>query len=138
MVNSLLGIVIIPEQNYSSESFMSITLEELCVNRGWPKWNITLDNPRSGKSKTETLGDLMWHLRNATAHGRFTFGGEPDSRQLSEVVLVVEDVPLGSQTPNWRAYIGGSELYQFCPETWRVHRRFDWIGGLHSSCRYET
>ena len=94
VVNSLLGIVIIPEQNYSSESFMSITLEELCVDRGWTKWNITRDNPRSGKSKTETFGDLMWHLRNATTHGRFRFGGEPDSRQLSEVVLVVEDVPL--------------------------------------------
>ena len=56
----------------------------------------------------------MWHLRNATAHGRFWFDGEPDSRHLSEVELVVEDAPSASQVPNWRAYIGGSELYQFC------------------------
>ena len=114
VVNSLLGIVIVPEQNYSGESFMSIPLEKLYLDRGWPRWNIPVDNPISGKSKTETLGDLMWHLRNATAHGRFWFGGESDSRQLSEVELVVEDAPSGNQVPNWRAYIGGSELYQFC------------------------
>ena len=114
LVNSILGIVIVPEQRYSDQPFWSITLEELIIEQGWPRWNITLDKPKKGKPKTETLGDLIWHLRNATAHGRFRFSGDPDSRHLSEVGLVVEDKPIGAKHPNWRAEVGGSELYGFC------------------------
>ena len=113
VVNSLLGIVIVPKERYFEESFWSINLEEL-TRRGWPKWDVTIDEPTKKGSKTLTLGDLIRHLRNATAHGRFTFGGESDSRHISEVKLIVEDAPSRNRNPNWRAEIAGNDLFQFC------------------------
>ena len=82
VVNSLLGIVVVPKERYFEESFWSINLEEL-TKRAWPKWDVTIDEPTKKGSRTETLGDLIRHLRNAAAHGRFRFSGEPDSRYLS-------------------------------------------------------
>ncbi len=110
LVNSMLGIVVVPHQHYSKMAFWSVTLKEL----RWPKWDITLDVPKRGKPKTKTLGHLVWHLRNAAAHGRFEFIGEQDSRNLSEVGLVVHDAPGEGQEPNWQAEIGGPDLYRFC------------------------
>ena len=74
LVNSLLGVVVVPKERYFEETFWSVSLEEL-TRRGWPEWCITLDEPTKSNSKTETLGDLIRHLRNAAAHGRFTFIG---------------------------------------------------------------
>ena len=113
VVNSLLGIVVVPKERYFEESFWSISLEEL-TRRGWPKWDVTIDEPTKKGSHTATLGDLIRHLRNATAHGRFRFGGEPDSRHISEVKLIVEDAPSRVRNPNWRAEIAGTDLFQFC------------------------
>ena len=113
VVNSLLGIVVVPKERYFEESFWSIGLEEL-TRRGWPKWDITIDEPTKKSSNTVTLGDLIRHLRNATVHGRFRFGGEPDSRHISEVKLIVEDAPPKARNPNWRAEISGNDLFQFC------------------------
>ena len=90
LVNSLLGIVVVPKERYFEETFWAIGLDEL-AGRGWPGWNVSLDD--SPRGKTKTLGDLIWHFRNASAHGRFSFTGEPESRYLSEVGLVVEDGP---------------------------------------------
>ena len=113
VVNSLLGIVVVPKERYFEESFWSINLEEL-TKRGWPKWDVTIDEPPKNGSKTETLGDLIRHLRNAAAHGRFRFSGKPDSRHLSELGLIVEDASSRNRKPNWRAEIAGDGLYQFC------------------------
>ena len=113
LVNSLLGVVVVPKERYFEETFWSVSLEEL-TRRGWPEWCIILDEPTKSSSKTETLGDLIRHLRNAAAHGRFTFIGNADSRYLSEVGLRVEDAPPRVQSSNWRAEISGSDLYQFC------------------------
>ena len=113
LVNSLLGIVVVPKERYFEETFWSVGLEEL-TERGWPKWRITLDEPPKKGSKTETLGDLIRHLRNAASHGRFKFTGNADSRYLSEVGLLVEDGPPKARRPNWRSEISGPDLYQFC------------------------
>lgn len=113
LVNSLLGIVVVPKERYDSASFWSISLTEL-GQRGWPTWNITMDTPLGNKPKTENLGNLITHLRNAAAHGRFTFGGDSNSRYLSDVELIVEDAPALGQPSNWMAEIGGPDLYQFC------------------------
>ena len=45
---------------------------------------------------------------------RFRFGGESDSRNLSEVSLIVEDAPSKARNPNWRAEIAGDVLFRFC------------------------
>ena len=97
-------------------------MDEL-VKCGWLEWNITRD---TADKKTKTLLDLTRHLRNAAAHGRFRFGGNSDSRYLSEVVLIVEDKPQGVREPNWRAEIEGSKQYEFC--VLLAHRMEESIG----------
>ena len=115
LVNSLLGLVVHPIERHPKHALWKVKLEDL--GEEWPKWNKLLDE-RGGAGKkwteTQTLERLVIHLRNAAAHGKFTFTGEPDSRDLSKVTLIVEDFPLRCKTANWRFEIGGEELYRFC------------------------
>ena len=113
LVNSLLGIVMVPKQRYCKTEFLSLPLEEIYQD-GWPKWDITLDEPKGNQKKTEILERLITHLRNSAAHGRFSFQGDPHSRYLEEVWLVVEDRPSEKSKTNWRAVIRGDELFEFC------------------------
>ena len=112
-VNSLLGIVVVPEERVELDrDTFSVTLEEL-DQRGWPRWDIELDEPAGQCTKTERLTDLVWHLRNATAHGRFYFHGDRDSRNLEDVTIRVEDKPTHGAV-NWRCRISAESLYDFC------------------------
>ena len=113
VVNSLLGIVIVPVEWGVHDGLRQRSLKELSKDR-WPKWEITLDEPKGNKSKTETLGCLIWHLRNAAAHGRFQFLQDQDSPDLHKVEIMVEDRPHPSKPINWRARILASDLYEFC------------------------
>ena len=113
LVNSLLGIVVVPSERYSGTGILSQPLDDLHRD-GWPKWNILLDLPEGKLGKTEKLDVLVFHLRNGAAHGRFSFGGKPESRKLEEVWLVVEDKPGRTAAINWRAKINGKELLKFC------------------------
>ena len=108
LVNSLLGLVVLPWERNSVKSIEKVKLEEL-RKKGWPEWCITLDED---KEKTETLGQLVQHIRNATAHGHITFSS--DSLCLSEVVIEVANKRRGAQEPHWRAKIQGDHLYSFC------------------------
>ena len=109
LVNSLLGIVVVPKERYFEAELLCLPLEEMCGDN-WPKWNILLDEPKGKQEKTETLDVLVAHLRNATAHGRFTFTGDSESRNLEEVWLVVEDRPWKTARINWRAMIRGKDF----------------------------
>ena len=116
LVNSLLGIVVVPKEKYFEESFLCVDLNEL-YKQQWPKWDITFDEPKGKDRKTETLKDLIRHFRNAVAHGRFTYTGvygDPDAREISEVIVTVEDKYPGSKDFNWRCEIRADELYRFC------------------------
>ena len=112
LVNSLLGLIVVPQEKELAVRTQQLKLQEL-KEKGWPEWGIT-----KGKAKTQTLGCLIWRIRNATAHGRFIFSGQPDSPNLSEVILTVEDGPRPEKgkpwKANWRASIGGEALYGFC------------------------
>ena len=65
LVNSLLGIVVVPwerrsredEENFGSTNFQDID------GRGWPKWEFT------GKEgcESESLKNFVYHLRNAAS-----------------------------------------------------------------------
>ena len=107
LVNSLLGIVIVPRVRQAKGDFLSITMVEL-AQRGWPQWVFT------GKvgSESETLGDFLQHLRNATAHGHFEFAGDPDSRHLRSVVIAASNGPIGKAP--WSYEIQGDKLCEFC------------------------
>ena len=107
VVNSLLGLVILPhEKGYVLHNDKNM-LEKLYAD-DWPRWNITLPKP----GEPEQLGKLTWHLRNAAAHGLYTFSS--DSPELSEVTITVEDRPKRNAQINWRAEIRADELYKFC------------------------
>ena len=112
LVNSLLGLVVVPQQRKLSAHIRQVKLAEL-KGKGWPEWDIT-----KGKARTTTLGDLIYHIRNATAHGHFEFSGHPNSPNLSEVILEVADGPPPQNgkpwTANWRAKMRGDDLYSFC------------------------
>ena len=103
LVNSLLGIVVVPKERYSGVQPLSLPLEELHQD-DWPKWVILLDDPKRNQERTETLDALVAHLRNATAHGRFSFTGDSESRNLEEVWLIVEDRP--KPIPRWDVHFG--------------------------------
>ena len=104
LVISLLGLVVLPWERNLVEHIQEVKLREL-ADQDWPEWSITL-------GCCETLGELVYHIRNAVAHGRVTFSS--DSRNLAEVEIIVEDAKPGRKTPDWRAKIGGNELYSFC------------------------
>ena len=104
LVTSLLGLVVLPKEQYWEENIWNIRLDKL-TDQGWPKWDIQ-------KGCADNLGQLIKHLRNASSHGRITFSS--DSPLLSEVVLKVEDAKGKDKPPYWRALIGGEDLYSFC------------------------
>jgi hypothetical protein len=109
---SLLGIVVFPYERIDHPGILAKTVDEMTVE-GWFGWSVTLDSPKKGKSPTSTLGDLLFHLRNAVAHGRLTFSS--DSPQITDVVVTAEDQPNAKgAVVNWRAEITGPALKYFC------------------------
>jgi hypothetical protein len=108
---SLLGLVVFPYEKVQSSVFAK-PVEDMQIE-GWFCWSITLDSPLKGKPITRNLGDLLWHLRNAVAHGRLRFTS--DSAELEDVAMIVEDKPNGKDAlVNWRAEITGCHLRHFC------------------------
>ena len=111
LVNSLLGIVVIPWQRHSrdcEQDFESNTSARL-FKKGWPNWKFT------GKKEdraSETLADLVGNLRIAAAHGHYDFSGDPESRLLQEVTIQVGIGPLDNSP--WSYEIRGDKLYEFC------------------------
>ena len=104
LVISLLGMVVLPWEQYFLELSDEVTLDDL-HEQGWPTWNVTLGS-------CDTLGCLIHRVRNATAHGRLHFSS--DSRILSEVMVTVEDAWPNSGEVHWRAEVRADHLYDFC------------------------
>jgi hypothetical protein len=105
---SLLGLIVFPKEKLLLDSIEKISLDDL-RGKGWPVWHITLD---SGKQREETLGVLVWHLRNAISHGALMFTS--DDQYLENVAIRAEDKPSKRAPPNWRAEISGTNLREFC------------------------
>ena len=109
IMNSLLGLVILPSEREGVPYKLSeddTKLSDL-YTRHWPKWELSPLN----KLETETLGDLATRLRNAAAHGRYTF--DSDSLDPREVTITVKDKPWRGPI-NWCATIRADELHWFC------------------------
>ena len=111
IVNSLLGLLILPYENKWALYEDGTKLATL-YTQDWPKWNMVLR--KHGEPKT--LGKLAWHLRNAAAHGRYSFSS--NSRDPQEVVITVKDKPEGGDI-NWIAEIRADKLYYFCQHLYR-------------------
>jgi hypothetical protein len=113
MVLSLLGLIVFPwEADFSvvaqDDLLKRYSLRDLEEQHMWPHWEIT-----RGETETNTLHDLIRHVRNATAHRRLTFS-EEYKRELSEVYITFEDKKLKDQDPYWTATINAENLRKFC------------------------
>ena len=105
-------MVILPREQYLEVRNEATNLGGL-ISQGWPEWTVS-------KGKAETLGQLVWHIRNAAAHGHITYSS--DSRYLDQVTINVEDSGDQGKSINWRAEIMGDKLYDFCMK-FAVHVR---------------
>lgn len=103
IVSSMLGLVIIPWERQLVAKLPEKSLGDLYTD-GWPSWNLLLGS-------TDTLHELVRHLRNACAHGRVSFSS--DSLSPAEVVITVEDAR-PHKPIDWRASIRADQLRQFC------------------------
>lgn len=106
---SLLGLVVFPKERLLLDQAKAKTLAAMRAEK-WPDWKISLD--AEPKHPTKSLHDILWHVRNAVAHGRLTFTS--DSEYLHEVAIVVEDNMPKVPEPYWRAEIDGENLRRFC------------------------
>lgn len=102
-VVSLLGVVVFPWAQGVEEDIRTRRLEALGF-QGWPRWDIFL-------GKSETLGELLWHLRNSVAHRRLRFSS--DSQDSREVSIEFQDARSEDAKPNWGARISADDLELF-------------------------
>jgi hypothetical protein len=101
---SLLGLIVFPWERHCAERVKRLGIDDL-KDDGWPAWDIYL-----GESKY--LGEIIYHLRNAVAHGRLVFSS--DSRDPNDITIDVADHKPKSHVPYWLARIRAPELRQFC------------------------
>ena len=109
IVNSLLGLVILPYERHGYPYELSKDKKRLetLYGQSWPRWEFSPYNEK----ETKTLGFLTRRLRNAAAHGRYTF--DSDSRDPEEVTITVKDKPQ-DRPVNWCAAIRADQLQEFC------------------------
>lgn len=101
--NSLLGLIVMPRER--DERLIPETPISDLRTEGWPL-------PVEAVGDSDTLRDLVRHLRNAVAHGNVRFTADED-RQI--VSLTLWNMPLrrgkGSvPKPNWESVIAASDL----------------------------
>lgn len=104
VTTSLLSLVAFPWEKKVSDAINTKGLARL-VEAGWPAWDLLLGD-------AQTLGDLARSLRNAIAHGRFSFSSE--SRSLTDVEVTFEDWKPHATAAHWRARIRADQLREFC------------------------
>ena len=103
---SLLGLVIFPYEELRRQNryaLSEISLHEL-QSEGWPNWNFTI-------SKSDSLGDLLFHVRNAISHRRLFFSS--DSRALEDVEITFRDRKTSQAPDDWAAQIPAKDLQLF-------------------------
>lgn len=103
---SLLGLIVFPVEDRrraNKAAFSRVSLADLAAD-GWPNWQFTIGGSNS-------LGDLLWHLRNAVAHRRLHFSC--DSRDIADVEIEFTDRKNDSDTDYWGATINAQKLREF-------------------------
>jgi len=104
LINSLLGLIVFIKEKQFDGEIAGRELDKL-VQEGWPKIEMTGEECR-------TLGTLVYHLRNAAAHGRMRFSS--NSHDLKKVVVRVEDYKNKQTTSYWSATLDAAQLRQLC------------------------
>jgi HEPN pEK499 p136 len=117
LVQTLLALIVFPKARGFPEHFSLIQMDKL-EERGWPR-------PMQKIGKTETIGGLLKHMRNAVCHGLLKFYGDSkegsDSRKLSEITIEFSDRK-GDKAPiDWKVTMEGQDLKRFL---WHI---FDYL-----------
>jgi hypothetical protein len=106
---SLLGLIVFPWEKHALNAIENKSLLEL-EKKGWPKWKIIMLDEK--KEEPRTLKDLIYHLRNASAHRRLYFSS--DAPDMGNVDLAFEDAMDKKSKPYIRIEINASNLKKFC------------------------
>jgi hypothetical protein len=101
---SLLGLVVVPFAQNLPPKITDLPYSDL-VESGWPEWQVT-------QGSVSTLGDVVYHVRNAAAHGHVRFSS--DSPRLEEVSITIEDFKPDASSPYWKAELQAAQLREFC------------------------
>jgi hypothetical protein len=103
-VNSMLGLLIFPHEKGFDGSIKKLPLAQLS-SKGWPQIDVTL-------GESDTLGDVVHHMRNAAAHRRITFSSD-SSDSLQEVIITFSDKRRGDKGTTWCAQVNATDLQVF-------------------------
>jgi hypothetical protein len=111
LVLTLVGLIVLPNQNHYLEVAGSETLPDL-AEKGWPTWTISHDSSRRPGFSPDTLADLLWHLRSVVTNGRIrmTSGDRP----FEEVSVYFDQQVSGGDVATWSASITAPDLRTFC------------------------
>jgi hypothetical protein len=110
LVQSLLVFIVFPKEKSYYERLNSIGINQF-EKRGWPR-------PVQIIGATNSLGQLLRHMRNAVAHGLVVFHGTgpegADARNLDEIFIEFSDKVPGENNPiHWQVAIAGNDLKDF-------------------------
>jgi hypothetical protein len=90
LINSLLGLVVFPKENYS-KAVPEKKLADL-IDDGWPQVEISYPSPSCSRPKRgrnhkrcETLNELVRVLRNGTSHFNIEFKNNPGTEQIEVI-----------------------------------------------------
>jgi hypothetical protein len=111
LVLTLIGLIVLPRETHYLEAAGDRTLPSLAAE-GWPTWTIAHDLSRRPEGASDTLGDLLWHLRSTISSGqiRLTAGDKP----FAEVSVYFDQQVAGGEIVTWSASISAPDLRVFC------------------------
>jgi hypothetical protein len=105
LVNSLLGLVVVPEQKILQEILDRV--QPVTLKRsGIPEWNVHFRV--EGDGEPTDFFDFVYSLRNAISHYDLDFKGDPD---IEEVVFEIR--PYNKKKLGWDVIFAPSELLVF-------------------------
>jgi hypothetical protein len=111
VVLTLIGLVVLPRESHYMEAVGDGNLTGLAA-QGWPTWTIAHDLSRRPEGASDTLADLLWHLRSTIASGqiRMTAGDRP----FADVSIYFDQQVAGGEIVTWSASISAPDLRTFC------------------------
>ena len=111
VVLTLIGLVVLPRESHYMEAVGDGNLNTLAA-QGWPTWTIAHDLSRRPEGASDTLADLLWHLRSTIASGqiRMTAGDKP----FADVSIYFDQQVAGGEIVTWSASISAPDLRTFC------------------------
>ena len=111
VILTLIGLVVLPRESHYLEAAGDGNLSTLAT-KGWPTWTIAHDLSRRPEGASDTLADLLWHLRSTIASGqiRVTAGDRP----FADVSIYFDQQVAGGEIVTWSASISAPDLRTFC------------------------